>query len=292
MPSLIYRDIKGANLTPAEGDANMRALNAAVESLSGNATVHPYYHFHGYAGNQYAGDSYFLDIASVNRGVRGANLSDSEMFATAGYVTTKDPLNPYDTCIRIPNLNFDYAAGEKLFIWWLGKVAPEADERAFIGDGFGTGTSGNGQRGVQVRVNQAGKLATALYGATAAGGTLSNAIPFDGTTHDIGVFFDGQNKVHGYWIDGLMDSAFSGVMATFSSGTAFDTKNSNTFNLGASAPAPGSATAPQSGLAVSTRALVIIRLPAAYTSPSVTKIALACAALRSAPQKRLLSSAL
>ena len=49
---------------------------------------HPYYFFHGYAGNQFAGDSLFFDLAAGNHGVRGGNLSDSEMFATAGMVTT------------------------------------------------------------------------------------------------------------------------------------------------------------------------------------------------------------
>jgi hypothetical protein len=35
MPELIYRDEKGANLTPDEGDANMRALNMYCSRKSG-----------------------------------------------------------------------------------------------------------------------------------------------------------------------------------------------------------------------------------------------------------------
>ena len=254
---------------------------------------HPYYFFHGYAGNQFPGDSMFLDFAAGNHGVRGANLSDSEMFATAGMVTTKAPSNPYDTCIRLPNLNYDYSIGEKLFIWWLGKITPEANERVFIGDGFGTGTSGNSRRGIQVRCHQSGKLTMAVYGAaTARVGTLSNAIPFDGSVHDAAIILDGANRTYGYWIDGKMESAFAGAMLPFYQSENFDTKNSNTFNLGSSVPAPGTATAPQSGIATQTRALVIIRLPASYSSPTVSTITNVCKALRSNPGKLLLGSAL
>jgi hypothetical protein len=253
---------------------------------------HPYYFFHGYAGNQFAGDSMFFDFAAGNHGVRGANLSDAEMFATAGIVTTKAPSNPYDTCIRLPNLNYDYSIGEKLFVWWLGKIMPEANERVFIGDGFGVSTTGNGQRGLQIRVNQAGKLTIAVYGAAAKAGLLSNSVPFDGSMHDIALVLDGAKRRYGYWVDGKMDSAFAGVMLPFYPSENFDTKNSNTFNLGSSAPAPGAAAAPQSGIATQTRALVIIRLPASYSSPSASTVTSVCKTLRANPGKLLLGNAL
>jgi hypothetical protein len=258
---------------------------------AGNDVTHPYYFFHGYAGNQIAGDSVFIDMASINSGVRGANLSDAEMFANAGYVTTKAPANPYDTCIRLPNLNFDYSAGEKLFVWWLGKITPEANERSFIGDGFGTAATGNGQRGLQIRVNQSGKMATALYGSTAKAGALSNGVPFDGNLHDIAVFWDGATKSYGYWIDGTMDTSFAGALAVLDA-VAYDTKNGNTFNLGSSSPAPGTATAPQSGIATQTRAFVVIRMPSSYTSPTVATITDAAKTLRANPGKLLLTTEL
>jgi hypothetical protein len=276
--------------TVAITQVHLLAIAASIQLLSDKS--HPYYFFHGYAGNQFPGDSMFFDFAAGNHGIRGANLSDSEMFATAGMVTTKAPSNPYDTCIRLPNLNYDYSIGEKLFIWWLGKITPEANERVFIGDGFGTGTSGSGQRGIQVRCNQSGKFTVAVYGATARVGTLSNAIPFDGSVHDAAIILDGANRTYGYWIDGKMESAFAGAMLPFYQSENFDTKNSNTFNLGSSVPAPGTATAPQSGIATQTRALVIIRLPASYSSPTVSTITNVCKALRSNPGKLLLGSAL
>lgn len=257
--------------------------------------VNPFYFFHGFAANQIEGDSQFFDIAANNHGSRGTDLNDSEMFANLGYVTTKtpsDPSGPYDTCIRLPNLNFDYSIGEKLFIWWLGKITPEANERAFVGDGFGTSAAGTGQRGMHVRCHQTGKMTIATYGTTAKAGILSNAVPFDGAVHDIAVFLDGSNRTYGYWIDRQMDSAFGGGMLPYYPLDNFDTKNSNTFNLGSSSPAPGTGAIPQSGIASQTRALVILRFPAFYPSPNVSAISKACEALRVNPGKLLLMGAL
>jgi hypothetical protein len=283
-------------VTQAGGEVPDNLMAAAVEHYqvrqaigdAGLPSIHPYYFFHGYAGNQIAGDSFFLDMAAGNHGVRGANLSDAEAFTNGGYITTKAPANPYDTCIRLPSLNYDYAIGEKLFIWWLGKITPEANERVFLGDGYSTPI---GQRGIQIRCNQSGKLTFALYGAAGKAGALSAGVPFDGTLHSACIFIDGAAKSYGYWIDGAMDSSFGGSMAVLDT-VAYDTKSSNTFNLGAASPAPGSATAPQSGIATQTRALAIVRLPATYTSPSVSAITNACKTLRANPGKMLLASAL
>lgn len=89
-------------------------------------SIHPYYHFHGFAGNQIAGDSKFFDMSAGNHGVRGANLSDAGMFATAGYMSTVNPkVGVADSTIHIPPINFDYAGGERLIVWWLGAATPE-----------------------------------------------------------------------------------------------------------------------------------------------------------------------
>lgn len=257
--------------------------------------AHPYYFFHGFAGNQMVGDSVFYDMAAGNHGMRGANLSDSEMFANAGFVTTKAPANPYDTCIRLPNLNYDFSAGEKLFMWWRGVAAGNgiAAESAIMGDGWGTSTSGNGQRGVQIRTTILGKVYLVLYGATGGTGAGSTAVCFDGTNaHDFAFMVDGENRKYGMWVDGVFEPNHANTYQTFSSGTAFDTRNSNTFNLGAAQAAPGSATQPQGGEATKVRACVIVRLPASYTTPTVAKVTSAIQALRATPNKLLLASAL
>lgn len=254
--------------------------------------VHPYYFFHGYAGNQLAGDSVFYDMAVGNHGVRGADLTDAQMFANAGYVTTNAPSNPYDIAIRMPNLNFDYAGGEKLFIYWRGIAAGNGlgAESAILGDGWNTAAS---QRGVQIRTTTSGKVYLVLYGATAGVGLLSTSSVFDGSApHDFAFLIDGKNKKYGMWVDGVFEPAWSNVYQTFGSGVSFDTKNSNTFNLGAAQAAPGVATQPQGGEATKVRCAAIIRLPASYTVPSVAKVTTAVNSLRAAPSKLLLAGSL
>lgn len=262
---------------------------------TGTAIAHPYYYFHGFAGKQIAGDSVFFDIAAGNHGVRGADLSDAQMFANAGYVTTNAPSSPYDIAIRMPNLNFDYAAGEKLFVYWRGIAAGNgiAAESAIMGDGWGTSTAGSGQRGVQIRTTILGKVYLVLYGATGGVGSGSTTVAFDGSTpHDFAFVIDGENKKYGMWVDGVFEPGWANTYQTFSAGTAFDTKNSNTFNLGAAIAAPGAATQPQGGEATKIRCVAMVRMPASYTVPSVSKATAAIQSLRADPGKVLLASAL
>ena len=52
----------------------------------------------------------------------GQKTSEAQMFANAGYMSTIDPAGGVtDSVIRIPNINFDYANGEKLIVYWLRK---------------------------------------------------------------------------------------------------------------------------------------------------------------------------
>lgn len=291
-------------VTQVGGQVPDNLLAAAVEhyqvrqaiGTAGLPSSHPYYHFHGFAGNQIAGDSVFFDLAAGNNGVRGANLSDSSMFANANYVSTVAPAGgATDSCIRIPGLSLDYAGGEKLFIYWKGIAAGNgiAAESAILGDGWGTSTSGNGQRGVQIRTTILGKVYLVLYGATAGVGAGSTAVAFDGTNaHDFAFMIDGENKKYGMWVDGVFEPNHANTYQTFSSGTAFDTRNSNTFNLGMAQASPGATTQPQGGEATKMRCVAIIRLPASYPVPSVSTVSAAIQALRANPGKPLLEGSL
>jgi hypothetical protein len=269
-------------------------IDPAGNILSSRA--HPYYFFHGYAGGQVAGDSVFFDMAAGNHGVRGANLSDASAFANAGYVSTVAPSGANtDSCLRIPGLNFDYAGGEKLFIFWRGIAAGNGlgAESAIMGDGWGTSTAGSGQRGVQIRTTILGKVYLVLYGATGGVGAGSTAVTFDGTNpHDFAFVIDGENKKYGMWVDGVFEPNHANTYQTFSSGTVFDTRNGNTFNLGSAQASPGTLTQPQGGEATKIRACVIIRLPASYTTPTVATVTSAIQSLRANPGKPLLANAL
>jgi hypothetical protein len=304
MATLVLRNTKGSALTFTEFDANFTNINddvvtansvaAAAQTTANSVLIHPYYFFHGYAGNQAAGDSLFFDLAAGNHGWRGTQLSDSDMFANAGFVSTLAPdaaptPDITDGCIRFPNLNYDYSSGEKLFIFWRGIAATPASETAIMGDGTATST---GNHGIQVRVTTAGLVYFVLYGADAKVSRSTANTVCDGTTHDFALMIDGQNGKYAQWIDGAIDSTFAGTYIPFNPGFSFDTKNSNTFNLGAAAKAPGTVTLPQGGMATKTRTFVVIRMPYDYPVPAIANVTAAVQSLRACPGKLLLAGAL
>jgi len=240
-----------------------------------SAAVSPFYHFHGFAGNQLAGDPKFFDLAAGNHGVFGANLSNSAAWSNAGYVSTVDPAaGVTDSVIRIPSLNFDYSGGEKLIVWWLGAATPEGADVTLMGDGSNT-TAGN--QGVRIRMTTAGKLSNVLYGQgnSAFSGTTTGA-PFDGSLHSFSVMFDGATKKYGMWVDDVLDASIPNSYAQLAAGVDVDTRTTNTFNIGASSRSPGGT----EGSAVKTRALVILRLPAAKSVPLASELTSLFTALR------------
>ena len=248
--------------------------------------VHPFYHFHGFAGYQVAGDGKFIDLSGINHGLRGAGLSDSQMFSVAGYISTVDPtsLAP-DSVIRIPCINFDYSGGEKLIVWWFGKATSEASGAYLLGDGRSTSL-----RGWAAMATSTQKLQIVVSGATQGySGSTASAV-FDGNLHDFGFVLDGQAKQYAMWVDGTVDPLFlmSGYIP-YSQGNDFDTKTSATVNIGSASPAPGDATA---GLSTTTRALVILRLPAAYPVPTIATVTGVFRQLRANPGKLILGGIL
>lgn len=253
-------------------------------------TVFPYYHFHGFAGNQTAGDGKFFDLSGINHGVRGANLSDANMFATAGYVSTVDPASGVaDSTIHIPNLNFDYASGEKLIVWWMGQGTPEAADTIIMGDGYSTT---EGQRGWRLRMKTTGAFDLSLWGASQVSSGSSHATVFDGTLHSLAFAFDGSAKTHGMWCDEVHHTSFGSALSSFGGGASILTTNSNTVNIGASRPAAAASSSVGDGAAIKTRALVIIRLPVSYAMPTVATMTTLFQQLRANPGKLILASAI
>lgn len=222
-------------------------------------------------------------IASFGTGTGGTgtyNVSISQT-VTAGTTITGAGT---DSVIRMPSLNFDYNSGEKVIVWWLGKVTPEGSSVSFIGNGFSTVYPG-----LRIRARSDGKLDLALIGGgtqTTSGATTS--VAFDGTMHSFAVAIDGSQKKYGFWVDSSLDASQGGVLLTFGSGISIDTRSSNSFNLGTSAPAIAANT---DGLASQTRALVIMRLPSNIPLPSIADLTTVFQQLRRNPAQTLSNSA-
>ena len=264
----------------------LRATGYNKGAVLAQTSPHPRYHFHGYAGDQITGDSKFFDRTALgNHGVRGANLSEAQMFANAGYMSTIDPAGgATDSVIRMPNLNFYHAGGEKLIIFWKGKATAEGTDQSFIADG-GSAT----YPGFRMICKPDGKLQLALYdsgGGSDFTGT-TNAAPFDGTLRSIGLMVDGQNKRWCAWVDGVIDTIFWGAYGNFPL-SGRDTRNSNTVNIGQGAPASAVSA---NGMAVQTRALHILRLAASDAMPSVSVMSAIMAQLHALPNKPILGGA-
>lgn len=246
--------------------------------------INPYYHFHGFAGDQLAGDPAFFDKAAGNHGIFGANLSVTDAWADPGFVSTVNPVTTArDTAIRIPNLNFDYASGESYFSWWLGKARPEASAFSLVGDGTSTAT---GFHGTQIRVKPDGRVDIIGIGDTAKYSGSSTGIAFDGNVHSVAWAFDGFRREHCIWVDEIDSYSSSNGFTQFGGGAVIDTKTTNTFNIGQSARAPGD----MDGGVVQTRALVIIRLPSSIRMPSSTWLTSVFRQLRANPGKLILAS--
>lgn len=231
-----------------------------------------YYFFHGYAGNQVLGNNVFIDFSgNGNNAVPGANLPTDAtgMYANAGYITTAAPgggLN--NTCLRCPNLNFNWVGGEKIFVILQTKFAKPAANKNIFGDGYGTSSS---QRGIAIQAGStAGGGNCVLYGATAKVGIATVNPVFDGTLHSYALFMDGETKTYAQWVDAVIDPPFFDGYKPFYQADVLDTVNSNTLNIGSSAASPGSGSDPIGGAAVPFRMVFVYRMPKGYAIPSIT----------------------
>lgn len=276
------------------------AMVSAAQSLTGgsvffaggkkiqSAEINSYYHFHGFAGDQFSGDSKFYDKAAGNHGSFGANLSLAQAWATAGYVSTVEPVaGAVDSVIRIPSLNFDYSGGEKLIVWGLGAITPEGADASLMGDcPFAQANTG----GVRVRAKANGKMDVVLFGAGSVGrySGQSTAVPFDGALHSYAFALDGTTKKYGIWVDEAYEPVFGPDYSVFSAGQDADTRNPGTWNIGAASPAPGGT----EGMATRHRALVILRMPASAEMPSVATLTSLFKQLRANPGRLIAEGAI
>lgn len=259
----------------------------SLVSADGNVLVHPRTHFQGCSALQTSGDAVFYDIAAGNHGVFGANLSRAQAWASAGFVSTIDPVGgSTDSVIRIPAPNFDYVGGESLLVMWSGQVTPEGVDMTVMGTSYGSPVSG-----VRVRCKTTGQLDFALYqagGANAFSSATTNSAagkPFVASeTHSFAFWVNGISRTHAVWVDGTINVA----EAAFGAGVAIDTKTANTWNIGAGSASPGGT----DGIVTKTNALAILRFAATDALPTIAEISAVAAQWRAAPHRTILPGAL
>jgi len=259
---------------------------AQVDVALKDVYPHPLYHFHGYAGDQLLGDGRFLDRCGLfNHAQRGANLSDAQLFANAGYVSTVAPAGgATDSVLRLPNLNFDYVGGERLIGWWLGKMTAPASTMSWMGDGYTTTYAG-----LRFTISSTGKVQIVAYQTGSSSFSSSSASTLaDGTLHSFGFVIDGSARKACMWVDEVVDSNFGGYTTVWAGGS-YDTRNSNTWNIGHSAP--NAAAEATNGIVTQTRAFHLLRQSATDTLPTSAAVTTLFQALRSNPSKPLLGSA-
>ena len=270
--------------TDAGGDVDGIFGPSADGVILSLAEKNRYYHFHGAASVQCADDPMFFDMSGTNNGTFGAHLSVANAWANPGYVSTVDPIGgSTDSVIRIPSLNYDYDGGEKLIVWWCGKATAEGSDVTFMGDSYGPAVPG-----VRVRARSTGKVdVVCCGGGVGRYSPASTAAVFDGAIRDFGFVIDGASRKYGVWVDGVFDAAMGGALGSMGAGSA-DTRTSNTWQIGAGSAAPGGT----DGIAVRTRGMVIIRLPASRALPAVGDLTTIFKQLRANPSALILAGAL
>lgn len=202
-------------------------------------------------------------ITSNGTGSGGAGTYNLNVASTvAGGETVT--FNGLDSSLRLPSLDFDYKNGQKLAVWWLGKIATPGATAQVMGDG-----NSSTNHGINVRASTTGHMQLNLVDASnnIFSGSTTNVV-YDGTLHSVGFVLDGSLTSYQLWADEVPDPGIGGGTGygILSSGTVVDTTNSNTWNIGTDAPASaGSAV----GFPTQTRAFAIFRLPSTKTNPAV-----------------------
>jgi hypothetical protein len=272
-------------LTATAEDLTSIATGESTDLASLTATSA--YVFHGFAGSQGLGDTKFYDISGIGaHGVFGEDLSTANAWANVSYVSTVNPAGgTEDSVIRMPGLNLDYAGGEKMILWWLGKVTAEGSNVSFVGDGIASGYPG-----VRVRVRSDQKFDVVVTNGSQQEFSIpTSSVVADGSLHSFAWVLDGSTFKYSMWVDELQEPLHFDQWAIMGSGVSRDTRNSNTFNIGSAAPKIAAST---DGIASQTRAFVLLRLASDVNLPSLGKFTKIFDYLRATPNQFVKTGAL
>lgn len=251
----LFFDVDSINQTPAESAALSGLVSgggilAALRQSDG-------YHYAGWARDQIATATKLADQSGNGRdAVLQASVSAATAWATAGLFTIPNSTGTTGLA-EIPTLDFDYAGGETLLLFWRGFATPEGSDMPLLGDtGDGSATT---RQGLNLVCTSTGKMKFWLRdsaGTLSASGT-STATCFEAAVeHSLAVCLDGLTRKYAFYVDGVRESAFVPNFLSFATGATPDTISGRTLKLGGSGRAAASV---QDGIASQTRALHVLR---------------------------------
>jgi hypothetical protein len=224
------------------------------------------YHYAGWARDQIATATKLFDQSgNGNDAALQAGVSAATAWATAGLFTIPNPSGTTGLA-EIPTLDFDYAGGETLLLFWRGFATPEGSDMPLLGDtGDGSATT---RQGLNLICTSAGKMKFWLRdsaGALSASGT-STATCFEASVeHTLAVCLDGLTRKYAFYVDGVREAAFSPNFLTFASGATPDTISGRTLKLGGNGRVSGGV---QDGIASQTRSLHVLRRAIGLGAPT------------------------
>ncbi len=224
------------------------------------------YHYAGWARDQIATATKLADQSgNGNDAVLQAGVDAATAWATAGLFTVPNSAGTTGLA-EIPTLNFDYAGGETLLLFWRGFATPEGADTALIGDtGDGSATT---RQGLNLVCTPAGKMKFWLRdsaGALSASGTSTSTCFEAAVEHSLAVCLDGLTRKYAFYVDGVREAAFVSNFLTFASGAQPDTISGRTLKLGGNGRASGGV---QDGIASQTRALHVLRRAIGLGAPT------------------------
>ncbi len=213
-----------------------------------------------------------------------ASLARTDAWASVanGFVAT---LNVANGNVAVPAPNFDYNAGEKLLVVWVGQMTPEGADTGIMG------TSGaSSLKGVRIRAKTTGELNFVLYDSVGPVSLFSNTTTSDaagrpfvtGETHSFAVWIDGDARTHTIWIDEAINKA----SAVLGSAADCDTLTSSPWNIGCTT------TGGTDAAVVNTASFALFKWSATETAPAKADITEVLKQIRKNPARLVLAGAM
>lgn len=238
----------------SDGAGGYVALGGSVPSSE--------YHTHFYAPLAIDSDRNARDISgALSDGAFQTNLSAATAWATANFLTQPNPTVASElSLIQFPAISWDWASGDSIFVFWVGRGTPEAGDVGVMGESYGF-SYGNGLR---LLCTSTGKLKASVYqtsGSVSVFGPTSTETVFEASvTHSFAVCVrphgsGGSGGGMAFWIDGARGSGHASGFVMPSGGPC-TTTTANTWKLGGDGQTVGSI---QNGLAMQTKALVVLK---------------------------------